>query len=683
MDEANVTETFELYIIREDLAANPIAENAATLRAQAEVCNITFDTYESASNDNNGWIENVTDSVQGEDCNFTVCSYLSSDCQQMSSTDEDGQQVIEGYQYCDCDVVVGLDQNDHVFLFTVEDKGSETTSIPNDIKLLGLFEFLSGGELDGVKEIDGLPPINSPSNPAEVPRFNTIQDLADRMAQCITSFTGLDTVINVSYSEGTEDVPGSFLFGIEFSKQLTPLDVSFNSSLALGDVAEILVTSSSLVVNAKLSVSNEFGVIFGPDETEELKLTSSPNDGACPSPSSTTEVSLKWTNPSILCPSDLVEDKCTTIVTVTCTGGNTIDDRKQNVKDALVPTGLIEDDGVSLVGDSTLMIKFGPSFSYVEMYLDSTHKDNIFGFKNEIAKKGKYQIANGQASFGVDVDVTGSAEVSANVGGVFEISADIEAGLYGSLAVKAGSAGQLISTSEFLSKIVGLTDPDNAGFVSAKASFDGLLDLSGTVNEPFEIALPSVQGTFKEPYQLDLLAVLVNNTNEASTSIPKPNIELSLDIPDIGALSNLTFKDVIKLLQQALEFLIGDEEGDSVETCSGGLLGTEIGGTPVFTYPIPVVGISACDSASFLKVVVDAVDALVNDCPECSDDDSTENSGTFQVLQTKLELLLQGMSICTLLYYCCLVIHFTYKLFMCLNCRCSLRWCRWHSKCND
>lgn len=56
-----------------------------------------------------------------------------------------------------------------------------------------------------------------------------------------------------------------------------------------------------------------------------------------------------------------------------------------------------------------------------------------------------------------------------------------------------------------------------------------------------------------------------------------------------------------------------------------------------------MVGISACDMAFYLKVFVDAVDALVYDCTECNDEDSDESSGTFQVLQTKLELLLQGM----------------------------------------
>ena len=48
-----------------------------------------------------------------------------------------------------------------------------------------------------------------------------------------------------------------------------------------------------------------------------------------------------------------------------------------------------------------------------------------------------------------------------------------------------------------------------------------------------------------------------------------------------------------------------------------------------------------CDTAGFLQVVVDAVNTLVNDCPECSDDDSDENSSTFQALEVKLASLLQ------------------------------------------
>jgi hypothetical protein len=48
---------------------------------------------------------------------------------------------------------------------------------------------------------------------------------------------------------------------------------------------------------------------------------------------------------------------------------------------------------------------------------------------------------------------------------------------------------------------------------------------------------------------------------------------------------------MVELLQMALDFVVGTEEGDSVESCSGGLLGKEVFGTNVFTMPIPVVGV--------------------------------------------------------------------------------------------
>lgn len=56
-----------------------------------------------------------------------------------------------------------------------------------------------------------------------------------------------------------------------------------------------------------------------------------------------------------------------------------------------------------------------------------------------------------------------------------------------------------------------------------------------------------------------------------------------------------------------------------------------------------VASLSACDTAGFLKVVVDAIDTLVNECTGCEDDSTdTESSGSFQALEVKLESLLQG-----------------------------------------
>lgn len=62
-------------------------------------------------------------------------------------------------------------------------------------------------------------------------------------------------------------------------------------------------------------------------------------------------------------------------------------------------------------------------------------------------------------------------------------------------------------------------------------------------------------------------------------------------------------------------------------------------GNNIFTYKIPVVGLSACDFASFLQVIVSAVDSIVNDCLECND--STAPKSPFSVIETKLSTLLQ------------------------------------------
>lgn len=89
---------------------------------------------------------------------------------------------------------------------------------------------------------------------------------------------------------------------------------------------------------------------------------------------------------------------------------------------------------------------------------------------------------------------------------------------------------------------------------------------------------------------------------------------------------------------------MGEEEGDTVETCSGGLLGKEIFEEKVFLYKIPIIGISGCEFSGFLQVIVNAVNKIVNDCPEC-DDDSEDGSGSYQALEVKLEALLQGAHI--------------------------------------
>ena len=115
---------------------------------------------------------------------------------------------------------------------------------------------------------------------------------------------------------------------------------------------------------------------------------------------------------------------------------------------------------------------------------------------------------------------------------------------------------------------------------------------------------------------------------------------MDIDFPNFGDIKNLSFGDIIKFMNLVLEFLIGDRDaGDSVETCSGGLLGKSIFGVNVFTYKIPIVGFSVCEFAGFLQILVDAIDQLVNDCIECEDPNAPSSS--FTLLESKLNLLLQ------------------------------------------
>ena len=63
------------------------------------------------------------------------------------------------------------------------------------------------------------------------------------------------------------------------------------------------------------------------------------------------------------------------------------------------------------------------------------------------------------------------------------------------------------------------------------------------------------------------------------------------------------------------------------------------GSIQIFTYKLPILGLSVCDFAGFLQIVVDAIDQLVNDCSECEDPDAPKS--TFTLLETKLRTLLQ------------------------------------------
>lgn len=163
----------------------------------------------------------------------------------------------------------GMADNSKFIMYSVSYKGDSSEiadntllndTLINDVVMIGFFDqLITDDQVFDARIYDSAIPINIPITPNVVPRFNTLQELADRIGEAITDFTGIDTTILVRYTEGTETEPGSFRFGIEFDKNFEA-DLSFNSSVSLGDIAEFSVVQSFLSVSGGFHLENEFGV---------------------------------------------------------------------------------------------------------------------------------------------------------------------------------------------------------------------------------------------------------------------------------------------------------------------------------------------------------------------------------------------------------------------------------------
>lgn len=389
IDAFDETKTYELYVIQDELTVNPVVENILDLRAQSSVCQITLEKWEGAiaTQSKIDYVHKVVSSVDAATCEIIVCPV--SACAETLSGPA-GEEFVIGYEDCPCDVVLGIDDDDYFFAYTVAFQGSDQTGASN-ITLFGFFDEINTGEELGAKSEYGIP-INSPVYPSIVPRFTTLQQLADAMGEAITDFTGINTTIAVSYSSGTQSAPGSFIFGIEFSKSFDT-SLEFQSSLSLGDLADLSVEDASLNVTGSFSISNEFAVVFQPNESDRLKLLGSLSDNcAVPDFASPLIFDILWR----------LTDGSTGDTTVTiadCDDTPDSDDRDGRVQDIIDAFGanndLSNEVSIRLVGDSTVVIDFDPRFAYVEMVIANGDEDNPFGFSNDTMVKSGFQFANG------------------------------------------------------------------------------------------------------------------------------------------------------------------------------------------------------------------------------------------------------------------------------------------------
>jgi len=208
---------------------------------------------------------------------------------------------------------------------------------------------------------------------------------------------------------------------------------------------------------------------------------------------------------------------------------------------------------------------------------DQTVKNryNDYGLTDQDISKRKWQIVVGDTSIEASFTVTINATLSSNVGGVIEVTATLYGVLSGNLTLSLGTE-EMLSFSTWLIALTNVFNTNSSGhingFFEASATFDGSFNAVVAPKAPFDfLGIASASGGFAEPYVIDFLG----NTSY-------PNITFDVVIDGIGDVRKLSFAQVVAILSDALEFLVGDADDDSVDSCSGGFLGKE-----EFTYQLP------------------------------------------------------------------------------------------------
>ena len=153
----NETDSFELYVLKQDLTVNPIPERADQLRDQAIIegglCTIDIPAY----TDVNGFLGDIVLSVTGADCDVQVCRSGECDvctreiigdpiCTPCASSGAcDGLEDVVEFRYCDCDLVVTVDENNEFAMYTGKMESALVLILPHSSHILcitlSLFQY--------------------------------------------------------------------------------------------------------------------------------------------------------------------------------------------------------------------------------------------------------------------------------------------------------------------------------------------------------------------------------------------------------------------------------------------------------------------------------------------------------------------------------------------------------------
>ncbi len=152
-----------------------------------------------------------------------------------------------------------------------------------------------------------------------------------------------------------------------------------------------------------------------------------------------------------------------------------------------------------------------------------------------------------------------------------EVTADLVADLRISLSLTLG-IGELIPFTDWLVALLAITSATDEGyipnFLQAKADLNGTFGAIVRARPPFGAAGP-ISANGYVTHTLDFL-----NINASGS----PNVTMKVDMPSL---------ELVDILALAMQLLVGGRSNVTVDSCTGGLLGVEVGDVAVFAYPIP------------------------------------------------------------------------------------------------
>jgi hypothetical protein len=608
-----MTLALEFYFVEEELTANP--DDVIAVRSLANktksLCSFELSVDEIESSAKLG--EVLRSGIENDAaCDVTPC--MITDCK-FDATKDDFYDIYD-CSIPGCDVVIDVDMDEKepkVFIASVaysEEQGVD----PKDVQLIGLYEkpleeTTAGSNPslrppDGPRSLLGFP-LNQPVTPGIVPRFRTYFDLETRMEQAISDDGYENVTVAFSYvlaAMNTGDpnrievntaFKGQAAFNFSsMEEEESPFGVGFNASAGVGDLKAVRLdedqSKSSVSVMAQYSA--ELGVVLAPNESQDIIIIGN----ACNGRSSKCDldamkIQLEYWKGDL---------KKTVFLDLSSARDASPSDE---LKKALAEAQLLGDvvKNVTMHGTpdfpSTLfVIRFDPSvthvlfavpkdcldpetFQTVDQNVLMCEKDkrvnytyNAYGLQDQDLARRPFQISVRRASIEADFEVEGNELLYATVADTVEMETYLTFSLNGSLSLSIDS-GDFLPFCDWLIAIVSIFETEKDGriddFLSASSTFESRT-FSGAVKPlpPFDngaISEAVVNGGLEQPFDVDFMG-------KDST----PPVSFPIELP--VCIRSLSYTDVVDSLSKAVKFIVGNGELQTAESCSGGLLGSEL-----------------------------------------------------------------------------------------------------------